>query len=138
MPLERDAFAALDRNRDGKLSAAELAGFADRAADFEVRVRMGKRADKAPLFELARPAKAVGKDALLLDAGVRLEMRADASSLTPRAMSEMRQRFEREFGAADRDRDGRLDRREAEAAASTAVPLPPSTATATGSSPEKN
>jgi Ca2+-binding EF-hand superfamily protein len=57
--VDKETFAALDKDGDGELDAEELAGFARRPADLELTVRAGKRGDEPALTMKDRDPKAV-------------------------------------------------------------------------------
>ncbi len=66
--LDAETFAALDTDRDGFLDAAELAKFADRAPDLEMKVRIGGAPKAAPPRVVPPPPAAPSetlKEALL-------------------------------------------------------------------------
>jgi Ca2+-binding EF-hand superfamily protein len=123
--MEEAAFARLDMDEDGQLDSEELAHFAQRDPDLEVRVRLGSKTRKDVGVELVpvkgRPiplAKAVRSSSggtLLLELGsAQIELgRGDTSSETQIAVR-LRQQYLNQFRAADKDNNGYLDKSEAE------------------------
>jgi Ca2+-binding EF-hand superfamily protein len=122
--LSAGAFAALDADGDGALDAEELARFAERPADFEFRVRLGKRAGGRPVFEpvdaAGRPAAPAGLTttpdghAVLDLLGVtRIEFGTGGETAGMTFKVSSRQQYLSQFKAADRDNNGYLDRSEA-------------------------
>src|SRR5262249_20892308 len=120
--LEPDLFRRLDRNGDGQLDLKELEAFADRAADIELKVRLGERAREAALLEVVRPAektplsasvRKAGDGAVVLQFGAsRVELRCDRSRMAARFFATMKQMYLREFRTADADGNGHVDRGE--------------------------
>jgi Ca2+-binding EF-hand superfamily protein len=120
--LDAEAFARLDTDRDGELSAAELEKFPDGPADLEVRVRLGKpKAGKQPL-ELVRVdgkasplAASVRKTAdghLLLTVGkTQIELRCNDGA--PAVAAGLRQLYLQQFQAADRGKKSHLTHKDA-------------------------
>jgi Ca2+-binding EF-hand superfamily protein len=120
--LEPDLFRRLDRNGDGQLDLKELEAFADRAADIELKVRLGERAKEAALLEVVRPTektplsasvRKAGDGAVVLQFGAsRVELRCDRSRMAARFFATMKQMYLREFRTADADGNGHVDRGE--------------------------
>src|SRR5262249_26521003 len=138
--MDKEAFDALDANHDGELDATELVKWASRPADLEMVARMGEQPKKSnlllqPLLELAKIAKPEsplqlfepnGRKAPLAstvkdgDGGMllwtlndtRVELRGNAGS-TGNAAG-VKQFYKQQFEALDQDKNGYLDRKEAE------------------------
>ncbi|MGH7169423.1 MAG: hypothetical protein ACRELG_04000, partial [Gemmataceae bacterium] len=122
--VDESAFARLDMDEDGKLDREELARFAQREPDLELRVRLGKKANKEAAVEMVSSKErrsslvksiSPGEDGtLLLDLGsVQLELgRADSSSELQFAVR-LRRQYLAQFRMADRDNNGYLDKKEA-------------------------
>jgi Ca2+-binding EF-hand superfamily protein len=124
--LDKATFAALDTNGDGVLDAKELAGFAKRAPDLELMMRLGRKeiaqTRVAVLTEPGRPSpfaagKLVRKDHLaMLDLGVtRLELRSNDVERPDRFAGLLQQQYIAQFKQADKDGNGYLDEKEADA-----------------------
>ena len=123
--LSREAFAALDADRDGTLDAEELARFTARPADLEFRVRLGARGQGKPALEAVdaagRPvlapagyAKTTEGHALLeLPGATRIEFRVGEEPGGIKFRVSGRDQYLAQFKAADRDNNGYLDRSEA-------------------------
>src|SRR5262249_50286806 len=118
---EQADFDALDRNRDGVLDRDELARFAERRPDLEVRVRLGKGAGVELANTDGQPAalsvRAEAKEGgIHLELGItRFELRGGAGEPTlVRGVNIARQVYAAQFQAADKDNNGYLDRQEAE------------------------
>lgn len=122
--LDAASFKQLDMDEDGKLDREELARFAQRDPDLELRVRLGAKADKetamemvsskerpAPLAQAIRP----GDDGtLVLELGtVRIELGRGDTSSEPRLAARLRQQYRVQFNRADTDNNGYLDNNEA-------------------------
>jgi Ca2+-binding EF-hand superfamily protein len=124
--LDEATFAALDANRDGVLDAGELAGFVRRRPDLELSIRLGKSASESSRVVLvkstegqAQAEKASAKESVVtLDLGrTRLDLRADVGSGGgPDLFSAfVRPQLAGQFKQADKDKNGYLDEKEAEA-----------------------
>jgi Ca2+-binding EF-hand superfamily protein len=123
--LDEATFAALDTNGDGVLDAAELAGFVKRTPDLEVAVRLGTKAPAQKrvqvLTDLVKGAPLAGKvktrDHLaLLELGVtRVELRTAEVDRPNRLAGLVRGQLTAQFKQADKDGNGYLDAKEAEA-----------------------
>ncbi len=137
--LEQGVFDALDRDKNGKLDAAELARFADRPADVELTVRLGNLGSDMSVAEglrlitslgkrgTPRPAIEVykGKDPAPLasavrkrqDGGLALDLGSAVLELgQPPNMGGISygidQQYKEQFKAADTDNNGYLDAKE--------------------------
>ncbi len=137
--LEQAVFDALDRDKDGKLDADELARFADRPADVELTVRLGNLGSEMSVAEglrlitslgkrgTPRPAIEVykGKDPAPLasavrkrqDGGLALDLGSAVLELgQPPNMGGISygidQQYKEQFKAADTDNNGYLDAKE--------------------------
>jgi Ca2+-binding EF-hand superfamily protein len=122
--LEESAFAQLDMDEDGKLDREELARFAQRDPDLELRVHLGKKAGKEAAMEMVSPKEGrsslvqsirPGSDGtLLVELGtVQLELGRGDSSSEPQFAVRLRQQYLAQFRMADRDNNGYLDKDEA-------------------------
>jgi Ca2+-binding EF-hand superfamily protein len=120
--LDERTFKALDTDGDGKLNYEELAHFAERPADVELKLRLGMRPQQEPLIEVMKDVKnpaplasAVTADdgtATLELSGARLVFRSvEAGGRNPPDV--VRQQYLAQFKAADRDGNGYLDENEA-------------------------
>ncbi|HEY7426690.1 MAG TPA: hypothetical protein VH682_20815 [Gemmataceae bacterium] len=123
--MEEAAFARLDMDEDGQLDSEELAHFAKRDPDLEVRVRLGGKTRKEVGVELVpvkdRPAplaKAVRSSSggtLLLELGAaQIELGRGETSSDPQFAVRLRQQYLNQFRSADKDNNGYLDKSEAE------------------------
>jgi Ca2+-binding EF-hand superfamily protein len=136
--LDAKTFAALDADRDGKLDAKELAGFAGQAPDVELVVRIGKKPagkkgvevvaskDGSPVWvteakspaarRVVRVAEAKSPVALRLTVGTtRIDLTVGASSGGMGGITfRVEDQFKGQFKAADRDNNGYLDKAEAQ------------------------
>ncbi len=124
--LDEATFQRLDKDENGKLDRDELARFAQREPDLELRVRLGKRTGKEPAIEMvqakdhsSRLAKAIraGKDGTVtLELGsTQLEFGDGTVSSGPEIVIQVqrqRQRYLELFRAADTDNNGYLDEKE--------------------------
>jgi Ca2+-binding EF-hand superfamily protein len=121
--LDRATFDRLDANKDGLLDANELEKFTDRPADIELLIRLGKRARGEAVLEVLQPADGAplagavrrtrdGQVVLTLG-NSRIELRCGNGGLGPEFFADMRRRYLHEFRAADLDRSGSLDAKEA-------------------------
>jgi Ca2+-binding EF-hand superfamily protein len=122
--LDESTFARLDADEDGKLDREELARFAQRDPDLELRVRLGKKADKEAVVEIVQAkdhpsplAKALRSGAdgtLFLELGTaQLELGSADSSSDPQFARRLRQQYLAQFRMADKDNNGYLDKSEA-------------------------
>jgi Ca2+-binding EF-hand superfamily protein len=124
--LDAATFERLDADGNGELDAEELARFADRPADLEVIVRIGRRDPREPAAEVVAPKE---KGAALADAvhttkegsvtiqlgNTRIDLRAaDRGRQQPITVQQLRQQYVMQFKAADRDNNGYLDMTEAQ------------------------
>ena len=122
--LDDATFKELDVDDNGKLDAEELAQFAQRQPDMELRVRLGKKGEgdslqiiprkgsPAPLYAQLRKTKT---GTVMLNLGtIRLEFRADATPFSPGEPDRIRERYQFVFKNADLDSNGYIDRSEAE------------------------
>jgi Ca2+-binding EF-hand superfamily protein len=122
--LDEATFAKLDANGDGVLDAKELANFVRRVPDVELVMRLGTRkADEARVAAslLNQPLPLAGKVQLtpgwaLLDLGMtRVELRGSDAERTDRLGGLLRGQYLAQFKQADKDGNGYLDEKEAEA-----------------------
>ncbi len=122
--LGEEAFKRLDMDEDGKLDREELARFAQREPDVELRVRLGKKDGKEPAIEMVRSrdhpspmAESIrtGRDGTLtLELGsTQLEFGSADTSKEPQFALRLRQQYLARFRMADRDNNGYLDEKEA-------------------------
>jgi Ca2+-binding EF-hand superfamily protein len=120
--LDGETFALLDLNKDGRLDARELAKFADRPADVELIVRLGKIATGETPLEVLRPrgratiASAVKttEDGTLLMTFGRTQIELSRNAGRPAVAPGLRQRYLAHFRAADVGKKGYLTLKEAE------------------------
>jgi Ca2+-binding EF-hand superfamily protein len=123
--LDEKTFAQLDADGDGILDQEELAHFAQRSPDIELRVRVGasKREEETvamePLKDRQSPLAAFlhknKTGGVNLDVGsTRLEVRTDGNATRRTQKAELAQYYKAQFKAADRDNNGYLDKTEAE------------------------
>jgi Ca2+-binding EF-hand superfamily protein len=117
--LDAATFDRLDTNKDGHLDAGELEKFADRAADLEFLVRLGKGQPGETALEALTPASAslqpTGDGAMLLTCGnTRIELRVNGDR--PHAMPHLRQQYLAQFHAADIGKKGHLTFKDAQVA----------------------
>jgi Ca2+-binding EF-hand superfamily protein len=116
--IDEATFARLDADGDGSLDSEELARFAQRPADLEVKARLGKtrsfelvRTKDAPtqLTERVRPGTGGG---LRVDLGAtQIELAATGEMV--QARGGLRPQYLAQFKQADRDNNGYLDLDEA-------------------------
>jgi Ca2+-binding EF-hand superfamily protein len=122
--LDEESFKQLDMDEDGKLDGEELARFAQRDPDLELRIRLGKKADKEAAIEmvsskehpspLAQSVRAGTGGTLLLELGrTQLEWGRVDSANDPQYARVLRQQYLAQFRMADRDNNGYLDKNEA-------------------------
>ena len=119
--MDRRTFDRLDADGDGKLDDQELARFADRPADVEVKVRLGDNASGKPAVEVLGDPKDAAVAASSTPDGVvrldldnaRLDLQVADGGARPAAPNALRERILAEFKAADRDNNGYLDETEA-------------------------
>jgi Ca2+-binding EF-hand superfamily protein len=117
--LDEATFAKLDVDGDGKLDSEELARFAQRTPDLELKVNLGAKAEVVLVRRGAPLEKSVrtGKDGVLMLEihGTRLDLKGLAAEKGPAAQTakQERDRYLAEFKKADRDKNGYLDMAEA-------------------------
>jgi Ca2+-binding EF-hand superfamily protein len=120
--LDAKAFAKLDADGNGELDAEELARFARRPADLELKVRLGKRDGAPPAVEVVGEKDAASAGVSATEAGGTVVLDAGSARLTFQNMEAGRERFGpdfirqqyiAQFKAADRDNNGYLDEKEA-------------------------
>jgi Ca2+-binding EF-hand superfamily protein len=119
LKLDEATFAKLDVDGDGKLDTEELARFAQRAPDLELKIDLGAKAS----VELVRRGTPLEKNVRIGKAGVlmlemdgtRLDLKGLASEKGPAAQTakQEREQYLAEFKKADRDKNGYLDMAEA-------------------------
>ncbi|HEV3256796.1 MAG TPA: EF-hand domain-containing protein, partial [Gemmataceae bacterium] len=124
--LDQGTFDRLDADGNGELDAEELARFADRSADLEVIVRIGRRDPREPAAEVVAPkdkasplADAVHttkEGSVTLSLGnTRIDLHAAGrGGQQPITVQQLRQQYVAQFKAADRDNNGYLDMTEAQ------------------------
>src|SRR5262249_32873446 len=118
--LDESAFRALDANGDGVLDAGELAGFVSRAPDLEVVLRLGTKGPPEAASEVREAGAGSGArvgEAALLDRGLtRVELRTSGERVRNEVFSGLlRQQVVAQFKGADKDGNGYLDKKEADA-----------------------
>ncbi len=120
--MDRRTFDRLDADGDGKLDEQELAHFADRSADVEIKVRLGENTSAKPAVEVMdKPKDAAVTASTTPDGMVRLELdNLRGSTCRSPTVGRGRPRptlcgsaILAEFKAADRDGNGYLDETEA-------------------------
>lgn len=123
--IDEASFNRLDRDEDGKLDREELARFAERAPDLELRVRLGKKAGNEAAVEAIQakdhpsaldPSVRRGDNGtLVLELGsTRLELgRGDTPNETQIVQQQLRRQYSAQFLRADLDNNGYLDKNEA-------------------------
>jgi Ca2+-binding EF-hand superfamily protein len=123
--LDQATFDLLDTNKDGVLDAKELARFAQRPADLELNIRLGKTAaGGAPVEVVSAAGRAAAPAPLLkklkegglgLDLGnTRIDLRTNPPGGRPATAALYRDYFKMQFKAADKDNNGYLDKNEAQ------------------------
>jgi Ca2+-binding EF-hand superfamily protein len=123
--LDQATFDLLDTNKDGVLDAEELARFAQKPADLELTVRLGKTgpgeaavevvSPMGPTAPLASLLKKLTEGGVGLDLGnTRIDLRASAPLARPATAVLYRDYFKMQFKAADKDNNGYLDKNEAQ------------------------
>jgi Ca2+-binding EF-hand superfamily protein len=123
--LDEATFRRLDANGDGVLDGKELAGFVKRAPDLEVVVRLS-RAQAEARIEVVKPRDRsslagqvqMTRGVALLDLGkTRVELRgSEEGGYRANFFSELiRQQYLAQFKQADKDNNGYLDQKEAQA-----------------------
>jgi Ca2+-binding EF-hand superfamily protein len=121
--LTQEAFDKLDVDGDGVLDSEELARFARRPPDLEIRVRLGKKEARETAVELIGPkdgalAKKVrqgGDGSLAIDLGTtQLDLRREPGTSTVAVVRAQREQYIAQFRNADRDKNGYLDKGEAD------------------------
>jgi Ca2+-binding EF-hand superfamily protein len=118
--LSKEALAVLDRDRDGKLSLAELARFGDKPADLTFTVRLGNRSGEALMTLQRRQPVPPGvqvkqtSDGVTLQLGMtRLDLRASRSTMVmARPQINVRAQLKTLFRRADTGNKGYLDRKD--------------------------
>jgi Ca2+-binding EF-hand superfamily protein len=123
--LDEATFAALDANGDGVLDAKELAGFVKRAPDLELVAHLGAPggaqrgmellSQDGRLSGLADKVKTFDGLALLELATTRVELRGDDESSSDGFAPFVRLQYTVLFKQADKNKDGYLDEKEANA-----------------------
>jgi Ca2+-binding EF-hand superfamily protein len=122
--LDEATFNRLDVDGDGELDSEELARFAQRPADLELTVRLGRKDDKEPRLEVVqrddKAAPQVGSvrklpdGELVLELGtVRLQFSNESRGVRGRPADFLREQYKAQFRAADTDMNGYLDMKEA-------------------------
>jgi Ca2+-binding EF-hand superfamily protein len=123
--LDQAAFDFLDTNKDGVLDAKELARFAQRPADLELHLRLGKTrpgeasvevvSPMGPAAPLASLLKKLKEGGVGLDLGnTRIDLRTNAPMARPATAVLYRDYFKMQFKAADKDNNAYLDKNEAQ------------------------
>jgi Ca2+-binding EF-hand superfamily protein len=124
--LDAATFARLDANGDGVLDEKELAAFVNRSADLELTLRLGTRGKNEQRVEivpikgkgnpLADRIKPLGAVALLDLGTTRAELRTAADEYQSDYLAGfIRPQITAQFKQADKDGNGYLDAKEAEA-----------------------
>jgi Ca2+-binding EF-hand superfamily protein len=119
MGLSKEALDRLDRDGDGFLDEEELAHFARGPADLVLTVRLGKRGAGEPAFEVHKKgrrgmkAEATAAGVTVTVGSVRLELRAPQAK-NNQGTHATRQQYLAQFKAADTDKNGYLDKAEAQ------------------------
>jgi Ca2+-binding EF-hand superfamily protein len=120
--LDEATFAKLDTNGDGVLDDKELAGWFKRTPDVELTLRIGGRTGDQGRVEPAGKAAPLAKQLqttsnyALLDLGAtRIELRGNEAQRPDRLGGIIRQQFQAQFRQADKDGNGYIDAKEAEA-----------------------
>ncbi|HEV3263105.1 MAG TPA: EF-hand domain-containing protein [Gemmataceae bacterium] len=116
--FDRDIFARLDANGDGKLDVRELEKFADCPADVELVFRLGKlAADEKPIEvlrrgSLASAVKETAEGVHLTLGKTQIEFRCNEGR--PAIVPDLRRRYLEQFRSADTARKGYLTLRDAQ------------------------
>lgn len=122
--IDEASFERLDKDEDGKLDREELARFAERSPDLELRVRLGKKAgNEAPIeviqakdhpSPLSKSIRRGDGGLLLWELGTtQIELGRAEIPNEPRIAQQLRERYRVQFRAADKDNNGYLDKNEA-------------------------
>jgi Ca2+-binding EF-hand superfamily protein len=122
--LDAAAFARLDTNGDGALEASELEKFAQRDADVELLVRLGKtEADEKRLEVMTRGGRPAltatvrpSGDGTLIFSGGRTVMELRANETRPLLVPHLRQLYLAQWKAADTGKKGHITFKEAQTA----------------------
>jgi Ca2+-binding EF-hand superfamily protein len=123
--LDQATFDLLDTNHDGVLDAQELARFAQRPADLELNIRLGKMGPGEAAIEAVAAAGPPGPLASLLkklkDGGLgldlgnsRIDLHTNPPGGRPATAALYRDYFKMQFKTADKDNNGYLDKNEAQ------------------------
>jgi Ca2+-binding EF-hand superfamily protein len=119
LSLDRATFAKLDVDGNGFLDTEELARFAQRTPDLEIRIDLGAKAS-VELLKQGRPLEAKVRQGnggiLMLELGdTRLDLKALALEKVDKALAakQVREQYLAEFKRADADGNGYLDMAEA-------------------------
>jgi Ca2+-binding EF-hand superfamily protein len=121
LPIDREAFARIDSNRDGSVDAAELERAVTDATDLDLIVRLGRREPGQSMIDRldhpgGRPPfgapglRRVGDLMLIELASTIIELRTEADGADPFAAT--RTTLETRFRTADLDNNGYLDKTE--------------------------
>ncbi len=121
--LDKATFARLDADKDGLLDSQELAGFVKRTPDLELAVRLGKNetqdrlvvlgGEKSPLTSRVRSNAGV----VSVDLGLsRVDLHGGEEDQRPDPFGNLiRQQYLANFAQSDKDNNGYLDEKEANA-----------------------
>jgi Ca2+-binding EF-hand superfamily protein len=121
--LDESTFRQLDTNGDGVLDAKELAGFVNRPPDIELMVNLGKKDPTKPLMEVARRDRPLTGKVKMRKAGAMLDLGVTRADLIVSLDTDdigtftavVRQQYSALFAGADKDGNGYLDKKEADA-----------------------